>query len=110
MVNHEFGGYQRIDFRAIAVKPLGRIPHGRQIHNRRHAREVLKQHPCRHERHLAGGFAGLPPQGHFLDIPGGDQNAVFMPQQVFQKDSNAVRKPVDTRKAGLFQQAQAVAG
>jgi hypothetical protein len=29
-----------------------------------------------------------------------------MPQQIFQKNSNAVRKPVKARKTGFFQQAQ----
>ncbi len=60
VVDDELDGLQRIDARRLAGQLDHRVAHGRKIDHRRHAREVLQEHPARGERDLARGF-GLGP-------------------------------------------------
>ena len=52
VVDHELGRDQRVDHGRVAAEIGDRVPHRRQVDDRRHAREVLEQHPRREERDL----------------------------------------------------------
>ena len=106
VVDHEIARRQRIDPFRIAAEPLHRLAHDREIHHGRHAREILRQNPRRHE----GDFLfllcfGIPIRQRF-DVARAHVMVVFLSEQVFQQDFQRNRQPRDVLEAGLFQEIE----
>ena len=77
---------QGIDLGRIVAKGAHGVAHGREIHHRGHAGEVLQQHPCGGEGNFRGRLGFRVPPGEGLDVFLGDVDAVFVAQQVLQED------------------------
>jgi hypothetical protein len=61
VIDDQLGRQERVHPGGIAAHLLHRLAHGRQVHHRRHAGEVLQDHPRRHEGDLGGGRGlGIP--------------------------------------------------
>ena len=61
MVHHEVDRHQGLDDLGVLAQLGHRRAHGRQVHQQRHAGEVLQDDPRHHEGDLSGpGFIGLP--------------------------------------------------
>ena len=86
MVDDQVHVLQGIDTVGPAAQIANGVPHGRQVDDGRHARQVLHQHP----RGPEGDFAlGRTARDAFRDgghVFGGDRHAVFVAQQVLQHD------------------------
>jgi hypothetical protein len=46
VVDHELHGHERVDRRRVPAELLHRVAHGGEVHDRRHAGEVLHEHPA----------------------------------------------------------------
>ena len=93
MVDDEVDRDQRIDLVRIAAKRDHRVAHRGEIDDRRHAGEVLHQHPRRAERDLVLMFAAIAgPRGDRLDVLLLDAASVLVAQQVFEHDLERERK------------------
>ena len=57
VVDHQIAGDLRVDLRRIAAQLGARLAHDCEVHEHRHAREVLEQHTRRRELHLAAHLA-----------------------------------------------------
>ncbi len=105
MVDHQFHRLLRIDQLRIAAELGHGVAHRRQIDHRRHAGEVLQQHP--------GGGKGdfllrrglRLPTGKRPDIIGGDGDSVLVAQQILEQDAQRIGEPVDG-ESGLRQRRQ----
>ena len=107
MVDHKFGWEERVDAFGIAAHLHKSFAHGGQIHNRRHAREVLEQHARRHEGNFFFGGAWLPArQG--LNILRTNEATVFAAKQVFKKDAEREGEFCQFREALIFEEFEAV--
>ncbi len=71
---------QRIDFFRVAAEPLHRFPHHREIHHRRHAGQILHQHPRRHESDFFLLLGFCVPVGQSFDVGLVDVVVVFLAQ------------------------------
>ena len=91
----------------IAAEPHDAVAHRGEIDDRRHAGEVLQQHPRRRERDLLLRPRRDVPAGERLDVVGVDEPAVLAAQQVLEQDLQRVRQPRDVREAGLLERRQA---
>ena len=100
VVDDEFGGREGIDALGIAAEGLDGVAHGGQIDDRRDAGEVLHEHAGRHEGDLAAGLGLGVPVGEELDVGGGDVDAVFAAQQVFEQDFEAEGQAAEVEAAG----------
>ena len=61
VVHHEVDRHQGLDDLGVLAQLGHRRAHGRQVHQQRHAGEVLQDDPRHHEGDLSGpGFIGLP--------------------------------------------------
>ena len=90
VVDHQLGGDDRVDLPGVAAEVLHRVPHCREVDDRRHAGEVLVDDAARPEGDLAPRLLGRHPARDRLDIvvaPG--------PQRVLQQDAQRVGKPGD---------------
>ena len=84
MVDDQFSGLQGVDLLGVAPQFGDGVAHGRQIHHRGDAGEVLHQHPGGAVLDLLTGLGLAVPVGQGLDVAFGDGQAVFVAQQVFQ--------------------------
>ena len=66
------------------------VAHGGEIHDRRHAGEVLQQHPCRRKGDLRGRLGFRVPSGQGLDVAPGNVDAVLMAKQVLEENLERV--------------------
>ncbi len=101
VVDDQLRRQEGIDAGRIAARALGGGAHGGQIHDRGHASEVLHDHPRRHERDLACRLGLRLPACHGLDLSGSDRGAVLAAQQVFEKDFQGKRQPIEWPAGGL---------
>jgi hypothetical protein len=85
VIANEIDGNERIDLLRVAAERFHRVAHGGEVDHRRHAGEVLHQHPRRPERDLALGCLGLEPLRYRLEIFLGDRSAVFVAQQILEQ-------------------------
>ena len=88
-------GWSGLIFLRVAAQPLHGVAHGGQVDDRRHAGEVLEQHPAGPKGDLAVGLRLGVPVGQRLDVVGGDGHAVLVAEQVFQQDLERERQPRD---------------
>ena len=95
VVDDEVDRDERVDLRRVRAELVDRVAHRRQVDDRRHAGEVLHQHPRRLEGDLVGGLGGRVPGGDRLDVGRGHRVAVLEPQRVLEQDLERVRKPGD---------------
>jgi hypothetical protein len=106
MIDHELGGEERVYGLGVAAHRLHRVAHRGEIHDRRHAGEVLHQHARRHERDLVVGALLRIPARESLDLLGPHGPAVLEPQQVLEQDPQRVGKP-GQREPALLERGQA---
>ena len=88
MVDHQIDRQQRIQ-PATTERGHG-VTHRRQIDHRRHAREVLHQHPGRTERDLP--LCVIAPPSQRRHIVGPDERRPLVTKQVLQQDLQRVRQ------------------
>ena len=86
VVDDQIHRCQRVDSLRVAAGLGDRIAHGGQIDHTGYAGEVLHQDPCRAVIDFAIGSALLGPTHQAFDVLHGDGFAVFVAEQVFQKD------------------------
>ena len=90
VVDHEFGGRQRVDLCGIATECGDGFPHGGQVDDAGHAGEVLHDHPGRGELNLDARLGARIPVGDRVDVVGGDVGTVLGAQQVLGQHLEAV--------------------
>ena len=95
VVDHQVDVDQRVDLLRVAADLGHRVAHRRQVDDRRHAGEVLHQHPGRLEGDLDARLGGGVPAGDRLDVGGADRDAVLEPQDVLQQDLDRVGQAGD---------------
>jgi hypothetical protein len=95
VIDHQLDRLQRVDLVRIAAEPRDAVAHGREVHNRRNAREVLQQHACRRERNLALHRALDVPPGQRFDVGGLHEAAVLVAEEVLEQDFQGKRQPGD---------------
>ena len=93
VVDHQLGGIQRVDALGVAAEAHDGIAHGREIHDARHAGEVLQDDARGREGDLVRGRRGRVPLEQCLDIGARDAHAVFEAQQILQQDLERVGQP-----------------
>ena len=86
VVDDQLDRLERVDFPRVASQPLHRVAHGGQVDDRRHAREVLQQHPAGPKRDLAVRLGLGVPVGQGLDVVGRDRQPILIAEQVLQQD------------------------
>ena len=86
---------QWVDLLRIAAELLHRVAHRRQVDQRRHAGEVLHQHPRRLKRDLGAGLGGRIPGGDRLDVGARHRLSVLEAQRVLEQHLQRVRKAGD---------------
>ena len=99
MVDHEIDRRQRIDLVRVAAEMGHGVAHGGEIDHRRHAGEILHQHPRRAERDLAVALLVVEPQRHRPNVVGGDGAAILVAKQIFQQHLERERQAGDARQA-----------
>ena len=90
VVDDEFGGDKWIDVGDLfgaAAESLHRIAHGGEIDDRGDAGEVLHEHAGGHVGDLAGRLGLGVPAGEEANVVGGDGDAVFAADEVFEQDA-----------------------
>ena len=111
MVDHEFGGKQRIDFFWIAAELADRVAHGGEIDDGGHAREILKQNASGHERNFffggACGAGGIP-ASEGANIFGMNEAVVFVAQKIFEQNFQREWQPRELADAGALERIEAV--
>ena len=83
-------GCRGLIFCGIAAQGLHGVAHGGKVHHRRHAGEVLHQHPGRAILDLVRGLGLGVPVGQGLDVLAPDGDTVFVAQQVLEQDLGGV--------------------
>ncbi len=76
----------------IAAQAHDAVAHGREVHDARHAGEILEQDARGHERDFALGGALDVPLRQGLDVGGLDEPAVLVPEEVLQQNLERVRQ------------------
>jgi hypothetical protein len=108
VVDHEVGRTQRVDPLGIAAQLRHRVAHHREVHDRRHAGQVLQHHPRGAEGDLGVVLARRRPAGQRRDVVAGDGDAVLVAQQVLEQDPDRTRKPRQLAEPRLFDRRQTV--
>ena len=106
VVDHQVDRDARVDDRRVSPGPRHRGAEGREVHHAGHAREVLQQHPRRHEGELrALGRGGVPvEQGQHVLLLHDALSAVA--QAVLEQHPDGVRQPGEVAPGGRGQLAQ----
>ena len=107
VVDHQLGRQQWIDERRVAAQLLHGVAHGRQVNDRRHAGEILHQHPRRHEGDFFRGRRFRVPIGQIFYVLCGDRFSILMPQQILQQHAQRIRQPMRPQP-GFVQRLQPV--
>ena len=107
MVDDEIDGRERIDLLRIAAQLDHRFAHGGEVDHRRHAGEILHQHPRRAIGDLAVGALLLEPRADRLDVLLADRAAVLVAQQVLQQHFQRVGQAREVAEPGLLGRLQA---
>ena len=89
MVYDQIDRRKRVDLLRIAAAVCHGIAHRCQIHNRRHAGEILHQHTSRTEGDVRVLGAVTSLLDHCTNVVGGDTAPVFETQQIFDQHPNA---------------------
>ena len=110
MIDDEVDRHQRIDLVRIAAEHLHGVAHGGEIDHRRHAGEILHQHPRRPESDFTLGRFSLEPLRNRLDVVLGHRAAVLIAQQILEQHLERERQPGNPLQAVLFRRRKAVIG
>jgi hypothetical protein len=89
VIDHEVDRLLRIDALGIAAEHADRIAHRGEVHDRRHAGEVLQQDAARAEGDLLLLLRRHVPGGHRFDVRSLHEGIVFVSQQVLEQDLEA---------------------
>ncbi len=108
VVDDEIDRHQRIDLLGVAAERLHRVAHRREIDHRRHAGEILHQHPRRAECDFMLELALLQPLRDRDDVVLLDGAAVFVAQQVLQQHLHRIGELGDSLQTVLLGGGQAV--
>ena len=96
VVDDEVDRVQRVDLLRVAAERLDPVAHRREVDDRRHAGEVLHQHPRRPVGDLARVPAALGrPFGEGADVVDRDGLAVLEAQHVLQHDLKRCRQAAE---------------
>ena len=95
VIDHEIARHERIDLRRVASEGDHRIAHRGEIDHARDAREVLQDHPPRHERDLSLAHALGVEGGERLHVLLGDHPAVAVPEARLEQNLDPDRQPRD---------------
>ena len=95
VIDHQVDRHERVDLRRVGAELVDRVAHRREVDDRRHAGEVLHQHPGGLERDLVGRLGVRVPGGDRLDVRGGHRVAVLESQRVLEQDLERVRQARD---------------
>jgi hypothetical protein len=93
VVDHQVHRLERVDARRIAAHGAHGVPHRGEVDDRGDAREVLEEHPRRHEGDLVLGDALRVPGEQRLDVLAADAQAVLEAEQVLEQDLQRDREP-----------------
>ena len=107
MIDDEIDGGERVDLARIVAHRLHRVAHGREIDHRRHAGEILHQHPRRPEGDLAIGALRLQPARHGLDILGADRAAILVAQEILEQHLEGERQAGDVAEPVFLRSLEA---
>ncbi len=100
MVDDQLGGREGIDALGIAAEGLDGVAHGGEIDDGGHAGEVLHEDAGGHVGDFAAGLGLGVPVGEEFDVGGGDVDAVFAAQQIFEQDFEAEGQAREIEAAG----------
>src|SRR5690606_16218703 len=93
VVDDEIDRDKRVDLARIAAQRVHAITHGRKVHDRRHAREVLHQHAGRAEADLLFDLATIiKPRRNRGDVVPRYRAAILVAKKVLQKYLHRVRQ------------------
>ena len=90
VVNDEFHRHLGVDGVDIPAEFGHGVAHGRQIHQGRHAGEVLQEHPRGHKGDFGAGLGLGAPVHQRLQVACLHKGLVLVAQQVFQQDFEGV--------------------
>ena len=107
VIHDQVHRHLRVDFFGISAQPDHGGAHRRQIDDRGHAREILKDDPGRQVGDLFGG-GSLVPGGECAYVIFGDAVVVYVPQYVFEEHADADRQTIDPADAGGTELGQAM--
>ena len=111
MVDHEFGGEQRIDFLRVAAERADGVAHRREIDDGRNAGEILQQHARGHERNFffrgACGARRIPAR-EGANVVRVNEAIVFVAQKIFEQHLQRERQARDVADAGALERVQAI--
>ena len=93
VVDDEVRGHQRVDLRRVAAEVRHRVAHRGEVDDRRDAREVLEDDPCRHERDLGLARAARAPRGQRRHVVLADDAAARVPDRVLEQDLERDGRP-----------------
>jgi hypothetical protein len=108
MVHHQIHRHERFNDFGIFAQTLHRRTHGGQIHQERHAGEILQDDSGDDERDFFGALGARAPLGQGLHVALVDLAAVTVAQHRFQDDAKGYREPRDAAEPGLFQSGQGI--
>jgi hypothetical protein len=108
VVHHQIHRHQRLDDFGILAELGHGAAHRRQIHQQRHAGEILQHDARDDERDFRRARFRRLPVGQFLDIRFADLFAVAIAQHGFQHEADGNRQFRNRADAGLFQRGQRI--
>ena len=106
VVDHQFGGQQRIDFLRVAAELADGVAHGGEIDDGGHAGKILQQHARGHEGNFFFAVRRIP-GGQGANVVGVDEAVVFMAQQIFEQNFQRKGQAVDVADVGFGQRIEA---
>jgi len=89
VVDDEIDRLQRIDQASVAAESRQRITHGGEIDDCGNSGEILEQHPRSTESNFPFDLPLHVPGCKRAHVVGFDELAVFVPEQIFEKDLEA---------------------
>ncbi len=90
VIDDQLRGRERIDGGRSSPQGDDGIAHSGQVNHRRHAREVLQNHPRRCECDLGFWFRFRIPCSQCPDVVAGNVDAVFVAQEILQENFQRV--------------------
>ena len=110
MIDDEFGRRQRIDFVGLTTELDDGVPHGREVDDRRHTREVLHHDATGRERDFLTRRRLRIPVRERGDVVGRHVDGVGVTQQVLQQDLQREGQAVDVSVGHRVQGKNLVVG
>ena len=108
MVHHQIHRHQRLDDLGILAQARDGGAHRRQIHQQRHAGEILQHDARDDERDFLRAFGVRLPVGQRADVVLGDFFAVAIAQDGFEHEPDGNRQFGDRADAGFFERRQRI--